>query len=224
MPTNRKIAFVNTYYYHVFNRGIDKRVTFSNKREYRRALETLRFYQYSDLSVRFSWYLKLSGEEKTVFMSKAQDNPKQVSVLAYCFMPNHFHFLVRQEMESGISRFVANFSNSYTKYFNARHKRVGPLFQGLFKAVFVEDDSQLLHLSRYIHLNPFVSSIVKLDELEEYEWSSYPSYISGSDKITDNVVLSQFKTADEYKNFVTDYAGYASELKKIKHLLVEGDV
>ena len=96
-------------------------------------------------------------------------------------MGNHFHFLIKQASDNGISKFMANFTNSYTKYFNTKHQRVGPLFQGVFKAVHVDSDEQLIHLSRYIHLNPVMGFVIKAEELKDYKWFSYPNYIGKQD-------------------------------------------
>jgi len=223
MSTNRKIYFANGYVYHVFNRGIDKRTTFHEKREYSRAKETLRYYHYFAPSIRFSAYLNLSFEDKFTYTTALKEHPKHITIMAYCFMSNHFHFLVRQESDNGISKFMANFANSYTKYFNAKHKRVGPLFQGLFKAVFVENTEQLMHVSRYIHLNPFVSSLISLENLEQYPWSSYSQYIGKTENgyIDTKSILELFKNKDAYKKFVIDHSAYAKELDKIKHLMIE---
>ena len=98
-----------------------------------------------------------------------------VDIGAYCLMPNHFHILLQQLQDNGISTFVRKLLNSYTRYFNTKNERIGPLFQGQFKAVRVESDEQLLHLTRYIHLNPLVGYVVK--DLRNFEWSSYLDYI-----------------------------------------------
>ena len=103
-------------------------------------------------------------------------------IVAYCFMPNHFHFLLKQKANDGISKFIANFTNSYGRYFNSKNKRNGPLFQNRFRATRIETEQQLLHVSRYIHLNPYSAYLVKnLKELEVYPYSSLPEYIGKTD-------------------------------------------
>ena len=144
---------------------------------------------------------------------------KIVDIICYCLMPNHFHFLLRQRREGGISEFASKLSNSYTKYINVKNGRVGPLLQGDFKSVYVGENDQLIHLSRYVHLNPLVGYIVK--SLDSYRWSSYPEYITPTDnEICDKkIILDQFKSKAGYKTFVNDHAGYQRELDKIKRLL-----
>lgn len=145
---------------------------------------------------------------------------KIIEILAFCLMPNHFHLLLKQIKEGGITEFVSKVTNSYTKYFNTKYTRVGPLFQGEFKSVIVEDDEQLLHLSRYIHLNPLVLYLVK--NLDQYEWSSYREYVSGKKGIcTKEEVLGFFKTPKEYEQFILDQADYAKQLELIKHKVIE---
>lgn len=136
-------------------------------------------------------------------------------------MPNHFHFLLTQSTEEGISKFMGLIQNSYTKYFNLRKKRVGSLFQGQFKAKRVETNEQLLHLSRYIHLNPYSSFVVKtLEDLKEYPWSSLPNYlgINQNGFLKKSLVLDSFMDEKDYQRFVFNQADYQRELEKIKHL------
>ncbi len=224
MSTNRKLVFANNEIYHVFNRGVEKRSTFTDKRELDRGVKTLDFYRFAYLRLKLSKFLVLSESEKSKFIQGAHgENQKLVQIISYCLMPNHFHFLVKQIRENGVSMFAANFANSYTKYFNTRHERVGPLFQGLFKAVRIESDEQLVHVSRYIHLNPVVSFLIQLEELENYQWSSYPEYL----RITPNgiadkeIVLDMFSSRKKYKQFVVDQVDYAREIERIKHLTLE---
>ena len=131
----------------------------------------------------------------------------------------------RQNIDNGISTFISNFTNSYAKYFNTKYQRVGPLLEGVFKAVYVENDDQLIHLSRYIHLNPVVSSIVNETEILNYKWSSYPAYLSLNEKnkivLDINTILSYFKSPKKYQEFVMDQVDYGKELEKIKHLTLD---
>lgn len=223
MPTTRKLVFTNGFYYHVFNRGIDKRPTFTMKRECLRALELINFYRFKDLPLKFSQYNNLPSERQSEVLEQIMLSDKQVDILSYCLMPNHFHFLLKQNTDKGIATFIANFTNSYTRYFNTKHQRVGPLFQGVFKAVFVENDEQMIHLSRYIHLNPVVSSIIGVNDLTDYQWSSYPSYLAypqGGFTETKQI-LSAFRSNDDYRNFVLDQVEYAKTLNEIKHITHE---
>lgn len=221
MATNRKLVFANDQIYHVFNRGVERRPTFTNKRELQRALDTLKYYQYSKLPFKLSRFLLLEENKKQEVLFSLKD--KQIEILAYCLMPNHFHFLLKQNQENGISNFVSNFTNSYTKFFNTRNERIGPLFQGRFKAVIVESDEQLIHLSRYIHLNPVTAFLMKPENLADYSWSSFPEFINlSSENITNkNIILEFFPSVSKYKQFVIDQVDYAKQLEVIKHLVFE---
>ncbi len=223
MPTNRKLVFANEQVYHVFNRGVERRPIFTNRRDYSRALETIKFYRYGNLPLKFSKFLDLANDKKDEFWKNLTTKNLQVEIIAFCLMPNHFHFLLKQKKESGISKFISNFSNSYTKYFNTKNQRVGPLLQGLFKVVFVDSDEQFIHLSRYIHLNPVTSYLIKSEDLENYQWSSYFEYLEPEGKkiINSEEILGFFKSVDKYKKFVLDQVNYARELDKIKHLVLE---
>lgn len=223
MPSNRKIVFANNEHYHVFNRGVEKRSTFTNKYEFRRAIDTINFYSYGNLSIRYSKFLNLSKEKKTELLNSFKKDQLQIEIIAFCLMGNHFHFLLKQLKDGGIVKYMAKFTNSYTKYFNTKHNRVGPLFQGVFKAVYIEDDEQLLHISRYIHLNPVTSFNIEAEKLKSYQWSSYPEYLGAiKTRMTNPTeILSYFKNLAEYEQFVLDQADYAEQLKNIEHLIID---
>ena len=227
MPTNRKVIFANGEIYHVFNRGVEKRPTFTNKKELGRAITTLNYYQFVQPPIKLSRFLTLPESQKVALVDRIETTHKKlVEILSYCVMPNHFHFLLKQVTENGISIFTANFTNSYTRYFNSKEERVGPLFQGLFKAVRIESDEQLIHVSRYIHLNPVSSFLIKDEDLERYEWSSYPEYIHSSHGsfISMEQILSFFpkkRAHIKYREFVLDQIDYAKTLEQIKHLIME---
>lgn len=212
----RSTPFVSENLYHTFNRGVEKRVIFSSERDYERFIQTLYYYQFSGPKPRFSIY--------TRFKNKNFDhNPKIVEIVCYCLMPNHFHLLLKQIKDGGIQEFLQKAINSYTKYYNTKYKRVGHLFQGVFKAVLIETDLQLIHLSRYIHLNPFVSNLV--ENLEYYPYSSYRHFVgSFNDRLSEaEIVLGQFKSNDDYKEFVIGHSDYARELEQLKHSLIDSE-
>lgn len=223
MASFRKVPLVTGDIYHVFNRGIDGRVTFTNIREYSRAYQIMKYYRFSSPPLKLSIFLRIS-DSKRQELQESSWGEKLVSMMCYCLMPNHFHFMLRQEVNGGISKFLSLFQNSYTRYFNTRNERVGQLFLDTFKNILVEREEQFLHLSRYIHLNPFSSSVVNsLEGLYKYEWSSLGEYIGVSeDYICEkDIILSSFKTKESYKNFISDRAEYQRELKQIENLIIE---
>lgn len=222
----RKVPLLNGEIYHIFNRGVEKRTTFVTSRDYERSIQTMDYYLIQNPPIRFSYFLRISKEAQSFVVEKLQLLNKLVDILAFCLMPNHFHFLLRQRCDGGISKFVANFTNSYTKYFNTKNNRVGPLFQGTFKAVQIKDDQQLMHVSRYIHLNPVSSFVIEPNKLENYAWSSYLDYIQQreAEMIDTITVLSLFKEKETYRDFVLDQIDYTRSLEEIKHLTLEDDV
>lgn len=223
MPTNRKVVFANGEFYHVFNRGVEKRITFTSKYEFLRAVDTLNFYRFGNLSIRYSKYLNLNKEKREELLKGLDNKDLQIEIIAFCLMNNHFHLLLKQVKDGGVVKFMAKFTNSYTKYFNTKHERVGPLFQGVFKAVHVGSDEQLLHLSRYIHLNPVAGFVIESERLSSYQWSSYPEYIGLTKTNVTNKgeVLSFFKNPRDYEKFVLNQADYSKQLKEIQHLTFE---
>lgn len=224
MP-GRKIPLIKDCYYHVFNRGVNGVPTFTNVWESKHAIDLMYYYQSQNTPYKFSFFSKKSQSDRLEMLKQARSAHNfHVEIIAYCIMPNHFHFLLKQSTDNGIAKFMSNFTNSYTRFFNTRNDRYGPLFQGIFKAVFVETDEQLLHLSRYIHLNPYTSYVVKsFEELVNYQFSSFPDYIAERkfDLINKDMVLSYYKTPDLYKKYVLNQADYQRKLSDIKHLTLD---
>ncbi len=214
MPS-RFIPFVDNEYYHIFNRGVAKMPIYLNVFGYRQFLKTALYYQIEGPKPRFSFF--------KIQPVKLDNRERLVDIICYCLMRNHFHFLLRQARDGGITEFMGKLSNSYTKYFNIKNKRIGPLLQGEFQAVHVESNEQLIHLSRYIHLNPLIGHTTT--DLQTYRWSSYQDYIGiVKDNIcSKEIILEQFKSKKDYKQFILDQIGYARELDLIKHQLLDLD-
>ena len=136
-------------------------------------------------------------------------------------MPNHYHFTLKQLSDDGISHFLQRIGTSYTKYFNTKYKRSGRLFEYSYKSVSIESDDQLLHLSRYIHLNPVIGGLVK--NPNQYSWSSYNSYFeeNKNDLCNTSPILSNFSSSGSYQKFVLDQIEYAKKLKEIEKIIIE---
>jgi putative transposase len=219
----RNLIFANEEIYHVYNRGVEKRIIFKSPTDYTRAIYTMWYYRYLKPELRFSYFNNLSRLEKQLYLNKLQNLSLKVEILCYCLMPNHFHMLLRQKSDTGIKSFMSAFSNSFARFFNTKYHRVGPLFQSEFKALRIEDDEQLIHLSRYIHINPATSFLVEQNNIESYRWSSLQEYLHGNEKSFCNKtdVLDHFKSTKEYKSFLLNQVNYARELHKINELVHE---
>ncbi len=223
MPT-RKVPIIPEEIYHIYNRSIARQPIFLTQKHYQRALEVIQFYQYSKPSIRFSYYNRLSVEQKNeFFLNLVKNNKKQIHIYTYCLMPNHFHFLLKEIEPNGISSFTGNIQNSYAKYFNIRRQRTGGLFQSMFKAVHIETDEQILHVMRYIHLNPLTSFVVKnIKGLEQYRWSSFLEYITEKPFIIEHkFIKSFFRSTEDFKKFIFNQTDYQKQLADIKHLTFE---
>jgi putative transposase len=150
----------------------------------------------------------------------------EVELLSFALMPNHFHFILKQKTTTGMQKFMKRLLTAYSIYFNSKYKRVGPLFQGIYKAVLISNDQYLLHLSRYIHLNP-----LKCYPPLRTIYSSYQCYL-GTNRISwlkPEDILVHFKTAQtreyqdilSYQSFVEDYLFDSKEI--LKDLVLEDD-
>ena len=219
----RNIPFVTNQVYHVFNRSIASQSIFIDRRDYERILDLVNYYRFKKPPLRFSHYNRLPKEQKADYEKSFMINQNpMLDILAYCIMPNHVHFLLRPKIDNSISDFMRNLQNCYSKYFNTKRERTGSLFQFMFKAVRIETDEQLVHVSRYIHLNPVTSYILKVENLEQYKWSSFKDYVLDIDSfVNKEMILGRFKSPQKYKKFVFDQAEYQQQLNKIKHLSLE---
>ena len=175
--------------------------------------EVIEYYRTERLFASFSRFKERNIQVKQL------DAKRLVQIICYCIMPTHIHLVLKQMKDKGISVFMNNVFNSYSRYFNIKHNRKGPLWESSFKKVLVESDSQLLHLTRYIHLNPATAYIV--NNPEDWKWSSYREYIFGNrEGICEYDNILDIKP-EEYKKFTEDRIFYQRELAKIKALLLD---
>ncbi len=212
----RKVPLVNGEFYHIFTRSISGFRIFNSNYDFLRMLETIIYYTNENPPLKFSKYY--SQKYKKEIFSRL-GGKKIVRIIAYCLMPTHLHLILQQLEENGISNFMEKVLKSYSKYFNKKYKRKGPLWETRFKNVHVDTDEQLLHLTRYIHLNPVTALLVK--KPEDWNFSSYKEYLGGSPR-----KICEFEEfipieKNEYKLFVEERIDYQKELAKIKHLLLE---
>jgi len=182
----RKHKLVSENIYHIYNRGVEKRSLFMNSRDYARFIDDLIIF--NDIKLVINPKLRIRD-------IKNGDHKRKplVDILAFCLMPNHYHLLLRQRVDGGITEFMRKLGGGYVNYFNLKHQRVGTLFQGKFKSVLISDKSQFTYIPFYIHLNPLdlfttdwrdkgVGDFKKaIDFLGNFKWSSHSDYSGKSD-------------------------------------------
>lgn len=188
----RKVNFVDREYYHLYSRGNNKQKIFQNKHDYEHFLKLIFL---ANGEQRF----KISFLDSVVYDTKRGDSI--VGIGAYCLMPNHFHILITQTTENGISKFMHKVLSSYSHYYNKRYDRTGFLFESKFKSEYVEDDIYLKYLFSYIHLNPvkliqkdwkeegIKDKIKVVSFLKDYKYSSFDDYLGFKRK--ENMILSR---------------------------------
>jgi len=191
-------------FHHVYNRGTEKRDVFLSIKDYELFLKYL--YLLNDREIESpSRLIKSQGEDA----EKDVDHAPLVAIVAYCLMPNHFHLLLYEIYEGGISKFMQRLGTAYTMYFNEKNERSGSLFQGCFKSKLITDEEYLLNIIDYIHLNPceIRRNITRQEVLEKYKYSSaqYYQYMNRSSKILNLKVL------DEYTEIPKDYFGWLED-------------
>jgi len=187
----RKTPFLPNNYYHVYNRGANRADIFLNDKDY------------------------------TFLLKQVKDHIKEfdITVIAYCLMANHYHFILRQNGEAKISGFIQAVFHVYSSAFNALHKHSGTLFEGPFRAIFVDKNEYLLHLCRYIHRNPLEAGIVV--KPEQWHYSNYAEFI-GKRKgtlVDREFVQQNFGTPEAYEDFVMNYVPPEKTQKELRHYL-----
>lgn len=209
----RKTKLVPGEIYHIYNRGVDKRDIFMDDQDRFRFIHDLFEFNDSQKIKNLSHYIKNNNSEVGLHYIK-KERKILVEILAYCLMDNHFHLLVRQKSENGITEFMRKIGTGYTNYFNQKYNRNGSLFQGKFKSVCVQKDSHLMYLPIYIHLNALdfefpewrenrISNLGKaIDFLDSYRWSSYLDYMGKKNfpsLIQKDFLLSRLGNEEKFK-------------------------
>lgn len=196
-------------YYHVYNRGVEKRIIFCDEADYKTFLGYLKLY----LTKPNLQGLALKDEDgHTISPSRVPRNfVDDLELHAYCLMPNHFHFLLRQNNEKTMAEFMHSLMMKYVMYFNKKYQRVGSLFQGRYKCVRIESEQQYTYVSKYIHRNPvdILPTGPGPEGLREYKYSSYQNYLGlfTQSWIKKDDILSYFSKTNPkltYQNFVEE--------------------
>ncbi len=223
----RKTPLISGEYYHVFNRGVDKRVIFTSQEELLFFFKRLHDLNSSDTSIAIK-----NARRKTLYnneragLAQNENNKKDelVSIVAYCLLPNHFHLLLRQKTDDGIAKFMQRIGSSYVQFFNKTHQRTGALFQGRFKAKHLGGEYGLPTLASYVNLNykhhkidPQVS-LVK-SSIFEYLKQEDGVYICDTQEVTN--VLAELGGEAQYKAYAKDASIVFAKNKGI--ILTEGD-
>lgn len=207
MTKRSKNFFGENIYYHIFNRGVEKRNIFIDEHDYNRFVLLLLLMQ-GDV------YFNNIGRLASLFDEHQMLNIKDIKkdivamriieLVSFVLMPNHFHCVVREIKDGGIAKFTQRLCNSYAKYFNLKYKRNGHLFGSKYHRKLIDTNEYLLHLSAYIHRNP--RELKKWTNKEEkYPWSSYQDYIIRNrweELLSPSIILDQFQNKQEYKHFI----------------------
>lgn len=223
----RKSIFSIGEFYHIYNRGTDKRDIFLDKADYLRFVVLL--YAANNIDAMHISNLKYQGRSLMGILDIDRKDTI-VDIGAYCLMPNHFHILVKEKIENGISKFMKKLSTGYSMYFNKRYERTGSLFQGVFKSVYADNDEYLKYLFAYIHLNPIKlidsewkeHGIKDIDSaksfLKEYSFSSYFDYSADKNRIEAKIINKKtfpdyFLVNKDFNDFLNDWLSYDTSIK-----------
>ncbi|MBU1159735.1 transposase [Patescibacteria group bacterium] len=207
----RRTPFINGKFYHIYNRGVDKRNIFEDYEDLERFFESMR--EFNTVEPIGSLFEKSFNDP----IAKNKKNKPLVNFIAFCLNKNHYHFILEQVIDNGISEFMKRLGG-YTWYFNNKHGRSGSLFQGTFKSIHIDSNEYLLHLSVYVNLN---NKIHKLGGLTaKSSWEEYTSEYNDSFCKKD-IILGQFKDSSEYKQFAESSLESIRERKEMEKFLLE---
>ena len=231
MPArNSRKKYTENGYYHIYNRGVEKRIIFEDAQDYAVFLSYLKQYLTSkntDLLQDKLSNPSTTYKEKAKIIKELRLNnfADEISVIAYCLMPNHFHFLVKQKNATSIDLFMNSIGTRYTMYFNKKYKRVGSLYQGVYKAVLIESDEQLLHLTRYIHLQALEVSTSQGEALQ-IQLYSYENYTGkqNTNWVKPNDILAFFSKRNpllSYSAFVNGNTNTKMDNVDISNIIIE---
>ena len=202
----RKVPFIVGQFYHIYNRGVDKRIVFPTVEDLTRFFQSMEVFNIIEPTI--SIYTRSRGEQyarsRRPTSIVKNESQKLVHIICYCLNPNHFHFLLEEIVEDGISEFMKRLGG-YTKYFNEKYDRSGALFQGRFKSVHIASNAQLLHVSAYVNLNDRVHKISGPDvKLKKSSWNEYIG-VNQETFCTKDMILGQFDyNILEYKKFAEE--------------------
>ena len=210
----RKHPFVNGSYYHIYNRGVDKRDIFSDEKDIERFLLCMKLFSYKNPVGSVELFLRDQNQFVDVRrLQISEDNKRLVSLVEYCLNPNHFHFILKQEMEGGISEFMKRLQGGYTRFFNDKNKRTGVLLQGKFKSSYAERKNYFEMLFAYVMWNYKVHDISKnrltlvRSSEEEYE--------------NNNFYLINPKEGNKFLKMFGGYKNFLKHGKEIVHVVRE---
>lgn len=204
----RAIKIIQGEYYHILNRGNNKQNIFRDKRDWIRFLFLIVYFQspvtFYSIARQINYFSKHQMFNISADVNKNIIERRYIELVGFTLMPNHFHLILRESKEGGISQYMQRVLNAYTKYYNAKYKTSGHLFQGPFKLIHIKDDPQLLYLSAYIHCNiRGVKKWVKKEHL--FPYSSFQDYIGENrwgELLKPDIIIDQLPDSKKYKSFV----------------------
>lgn len=198
-------------FYHIYNRGVEKREIFSCTSDYGRFVSSLREFNTNSPA----W---LVADELS--RGRTSTGEPLVNIIAYCLNPNHYHLILEQKVENGITLFMRKLGTGYTMYFNKKYARSGFLFQGKFKSIHIASNEYLLYVSAYVNCNSEIHGIAKV---QDYIWCSFPDYVgkrSGT-LLERNAVMQQFRNVKDYEDFAMKNMMVMKNKKEMQKLALE---
>jgi putative transposase len=204
----RKTPFITGEYYHIYNQGVDKRNIFLNTNDFARFLKSMAIFNTVEpVGSLYEYVFDLKSGRR----SAKSEAASLIDIICFCLNPNHYHIVLRQRLDGGVSEFMKRLSGGYTQGFNRKYRRRGALFQGKFKSSHIDSNEYLLHISAYVNLNNRVHRLKAGTSV-----TSWDEYMRNKKQICKkSIILKQFRDKKEYKEFALSTLQDIQERKKL---------
>lgn len=220
----RKKPLANNEYYHIYNRGVDKREVFLEEKDFSRFLLAMNLLNDKEDGAMIKWrdyknYVKNANINDFLKLNFRR-REYLVDIVSYCLMSNHYHMILKQRTEKGIEKFLQKLGTSYTKYFNEKYERNGALFQGRFKSSLIKSEGLLSRLSIYVSCN---SEVHKISSAKKYQWCSFPHHIGKekNDLVRDEEFRGDFRSVSELEKYAGENIADFQERKQDQDVVFE---
>lgn len=219
----KRITIIPEEYYHVYNRGVDKRSIFQDKQDLSMFLSQVKKF---NTEKAYGGIKELNRMEESDRGRTSAPDDGLVEIIAFCLNPNHFHFIIKPLVFGGLERFMQRACTGYAMYFNEKNKRSGALFQGRYKIKHIHTNEYLLYVGSYVNLNYLVHGLDPQKDLTISSWGEFVSHETSNSIVNPHIILGQYRDKEDYRKsslgLVSEIAQRRMEDAALQSLLLEG--
>lgn len=218
----KRITIIPEEYYHVYNRGVDKRSIFQDKQDLALFLSQIKKF---NTGKSYGGIKELNRIQSSSRGPTSADDEKLVEIVAFCLNPNHFHFIIKPLVFGGLERFMQRVCTGYAMYFNEKNNRSGALFQGRYKIKHINTNEYLLYLGSYVNLNYLVHGLDPQKDLTISSWGEFVSHETSNSIVNPHIILGQYQNKEDYRksslSLVSEIAQRRKEDVLLESMLLE---